>query len=613
MKTLKKLQSIILAAAMCFSCMAVLAATSVTSEEAPANDKSYVIWEARPDLNSSDQAYRAETYQSTLKENTAVAVLDNNIDNSEKYYRITLTDDKYNLGWQEGGAIVKSNVNYDYNYKDVGWLSSSGFINAILPYVTFKADVRVMLPDGGTPTVNIGFYTSDTPERNDYLKLKCDASIDVWKEVEFKYTGKDPVAHNLAGYFYVYASENYNNRRVIVDIKNLRMEVKASQKQDLNNAVKNVWNTDTFNKGRWDWHSQFSAESDFFDSIIKFDSEAQNKPVEKSYVIWEANPELVRDINKGALSADGKNIELLAGGGLAASRAELKSEGNCYYYSLFALQNGNWAKNGIFLKTDFVRPDGKDAVGENFEELAYALGWVRFGEYIDLIAPYLTLKCDIRCTSEGSKSGPLKIGIAKDGNTDNVIEYINLSSENIVYSNTGNWVSIKGDYKNGAINNVYGERLTFYVNAGGYDFDIKNLRLEIKEKDRLTVNNLVKDLKDPWVQNPGDERTTPITDAGHDAWKQGWTYDSNGNVDFFAKMITFDSKLSKSGLNVLRGDLNKDGKRDICDLVALKYYAASLSTQAPLPYKNINIVDCNRDGKVDNSDLLSLRKALFEK
>lgn len=31
MKTLKKLQSIILAAAMCFSCMAVLAATSVTS------------------------------------------------------------------------------------------------------------------------------------------------------------------------------------------------------------------------------------------------------------------------------------------------------------------------------------------------------------------------------------------------------------------------------------------------------------------------------------------------------------------------------------------------------------------------------------------------------
>ena len=78
-------------------------------------------------------------------------------------------------------------------------------------------------------------------------------------------------------------------------------------------------------------------------------------------------------------------------------------------------------------------------------------------------------------------------------------------------------------------------------------------------------------------------------------------------------MITFDSKLSKSGLNVLRGDLNKDGKRDICDLVALNNYVASLSTEAPLPYKNINIVDCDRDGKVDNSDLSPLRKALLEK
>lgn len=611
MKTLKRLQSIILAAVMCFSCMAVLAATSVTAEEAPANDKSYVIWEARPDLNSSDQAYRAESQQSTAPNNTAVAVWDNNIDNSEKYYRITLTDDKHGLGWQAGGAIVKSNVNYDYNDKNLGWLSSSGFISAILPYVTFKADVRVMLPDGGKPTVNIGFYTIYSPGKTDYLKLKCDAPIDAWKEVEFKYTAQDAVENNLGGYFYVYAQDNYSDRRVIVDIKNLRMEVKASQKQDLNNAVKKVW--DTCNKGRWDWYVQFTRESDFFASIIKFDSEAQNKPVEKSYVIWEANPELVRDIKTGAKSKDGKNIELLAGGGLGASRAELKSEGNCYYYSLFALENGNWAKNGIFLKTDFVRPDGKEAVGENFEELAYALGWVRFGEYIDLIAPYLTLKCDIRCTSVGSKDGPLKIGIAKDGDTDNVIEYINLSSENIVYSNIGKWVSIRGDFKSGAINNPYGERLTFYVNAKGYDFDIKNLRLEIKEKDRLTVNNLVKDLKDPWVPNQGDERTTPITDAGHDAWTQGWTYDSNGNVDFFAKMITFDSKLSKSGLNVLRGDLNKDGKRDICDLVALNNYAASLLTETPLPYKNINIVDCDRDGKVDNSDLSLLRKALLEK
>lgn len=611
MKTLKRLQSIILAAVMCFSCMAVLAATSVTAEEAPANDKSYVIWEARPDLNSSDQAYRAESGQSTAPNNTAVAVWDNNIDNSEKYYRITLTDNKSGLGWQEGGAIVKSNVNYDYNDKNLGWLSSSGFISAILPYVTFKADVRVMLPDGGKPTVNIGFYTIYSPEKTDYLKLKCDAPIDAWKEVEFKYTAQDAVENNLGGYFYVYAQDNYSDRRVIVDIKNLRMEVKASQKQDLNNAVKNVWGT--CDKGRWDWHIQFTEESDFFASIIKFDSEAQNKPVEKSYVIWEANPELVRDINTGAKSGDGKIIELLAGGGLGASRAELKSEGNCYYYSLFALENSNYAKNGIFLKTDFVRPDGKDTVGENFEELAYALGWVRFGEYIDLIAPYLTLKCDIRCTSEGGKDGPLKIGIAKDGNTDNVIEYINLSSKNIVYSNTGNWVSIEGDYKSGAIKNVYGERLTFYVNAWGYDFDIKNLRLEIKEKDRLTVNNLVKDLKDPWARNSAGERTTPITDVGHDAWIQGWTRDSNGNVDFFAKMITFDSKLSKSSLNVLRGDLNKDGKRDICDLVALNNYVASLSTEAPLPYKNINIVDCDRDGKVDNSDLSPLRKALLEK
>lgn len=238
MKTLKKLQSIILAAVMCFSCMAVLAATSVTAEEAPANDKSYVIWEARPDLNSSDQAYRAESYQSTAPNNTAVAVWDNNIDNSEKYYRITLTDDKHGLGWQEGGAIVKSNVNYDYNDKNLGWLSSSGFISAILPYVTFKADVRVMLPDGGKPTVNIGFYTIYSPEKTDYLKLKCDAPIDAWKEVEFKYTAQDAVENNLGGYFYVYAQDNYSDRRVIVDIKNLRMEVKASQKQDLNNAVK---------------------------------------------------------------------------------------------------------------------------------------------------------------------------------------------------------------------------------------------------------------------------------------------------------------------------------------------------------------------------------------
>lgn len=248
----------------------------------------YVLWEARPD--PSKEAAVADRTEPKNK----VEVKN---DSKGFYYEVTLTDNVGGLGWSQHGAVIKSNVGASLNQSVLGWLTSKDYLNAILPYVTFKAEIKRGDSTGKNPNINLGFYTWDSMNRDKPLKKLTESAYNgEWQEYEFEYDGlPNNLDVNNDGLFSLYAySDNDADKPtetepVVLGIRNFRMQIKEEYRGEFNKLFNSTFNFENIdsNNGWWNWKHQFEGDSvikdadgdvDFFAYMARFDAESEYSP-----------------------------------------------------------------------------------------------------------------------------------------------------------------------------------------------------------------------------------------------------------------------------------------------------------------------------------------------
>lgn len=158
--------------------MSVLFPSAQTAENVP-DQTAFVIWEANP--KNIDCGFAEEdsplagdmpydggdgtthylclnrksmwTKDSDRKPNSAAALSDADGD----YYRVTIGE---NGGY---GAALCSSVN-SYTKDFTGWISDKEILNALLPYVTVKCDLRRVDESGKQPGFEIGMLPLWSPD-----------------------------------------------------------------------------------------------------------------------------------------------------------------------------------------------------------------------------------------------------------------------------------------------------------------------------------------------------------------------------------------------------------------------------------------------------------------
>ena len=603
---MKKLISVLLSitlAVLCFSSLAVSADPTKTAQD----NRSYVIWEANP-LNLSNKSLFErggminDVKWGISQDSNNSAQIKSDINGA--YYEVTLGQ---NGGY---GAVFASSIianTYDFT----GWLADKDFVNTILPYLTVKCDLRRV--DGGV--VNPGFDIGLIPlwsketniafaKANGVENPKVNASRGEWISCEGKRHGEDKSFgdHLADGLFYVSAWGEGDdtvlpNTPVVIDIRNLRIEVKESDRLAFNKALKALndagytlngapnWNAISFDKDAND-------NTDYFGAVIKYNDIAEYT-TEKKLVIFEADPTRVSNENgasaKPEWANDAENCYWTFGYNTrGVGTVAYGADKQCYNSHITKSYSGN----GALLKT---------GVTSGYYVNGSKMGWMANNKLLAALAPYMEVKYDV-CTTVDSDVSIIPLPEDTENGTEPYKEYAVFDAQRVTAKK---WVTMsrKGMAKNFTADYgpnwskgdilVIADNDSAYGQGAGNDVKIRNFRIELSVWDKEEINAAL-------AQVNGIDSIGSFTDG------EALGTDANGNRDYFSLLTRFDAA-SVNSVNAAKGDVNLDTNVNILDLVSLKKYSANGNNHI-----NFKAANCNGDAVFgDSADLVALKQLLL--
>lgn len=598
---MKKIISVLLSitlAVLCFSSLAVSADPTKTAQDG----RSYVIWEANP-LNLSDPSLSefGGMLQKNIEQNSknhAQIKSDINV----AYYEITLGQ---NGGF---GAVFASSVKRDTR-DFTGWLADQAFVNTILPYLTVKCDLRRVDSGVVNPGFDIGLiplWSTNTNiafvKANGVENPQVNASRSKWISCEgSRHSADETFGDHLAdGLFYVSAWVEGDDAvlagtPVVIDVRNLRIEVKESDRLAFNKALKVARYTPN---GSWGWNHDISfgsdekSNTDYFGAVIKYNDIAEYT-TEKKLVIFEADPTRVSNENGASAKPEWALDEThhqwtfgykTSGVGTVAYGAD----GQCYN----SLITKSYSGNGALLKT---------GVNSGYTVNGSKMGWMANNKLLAALAPYMEVKYDV-CTTVDSYVSIIPLPEDTANDTDPYKDYAVFYAQEVT---AGNWVTMsrKGMSKNFTAdygpNWSKGDILVIADNDSAYgqgvknDVKIRNFRIELSVWDKEEINAAL-------AQVNGIDSIGSFTDG------EALGTNANGNRDYFSLLTRFDAA-SVNSVNAAKGDVNLDTNVNILDLVSLKKYSANGNNHI-----NFKAANCNGDAVFgDSADLDALKQLLL--
>lgn len=589
---MKKLISVLLSitlAVLCFSSLVLSADTAETAQDG----RSYVIWEANPlNLSNPSLSKFGGMLQENIEQNSKNrAQIKSDINGA--YYEVTLGQ---NGGY---GAVFASSIianTYDFT----GWLADWDFVNTILPYLTVKCDLRRVDGGVGNPGLDIGLIPLWSTSTNiAFVKANGDENSQVnasrgeWISCEGTRHGADKTfgGHLSDGLFYVSAWGEGDDAvladtPVVIDVRNLRIEVKESDRLAFNKAL-----TRYTPNGSWGWNHDISfgsdekSNTDYFGAVIKYNDIAEYT-TEKKLVIFEADPTRVSNENGTSAKPEWALDEThhqwtfgykTSGVGTVAYGAD----GQCYNSHITHSYSGN----GALLKT---------GVNSGYTVNGSKMGWMANNKLLAVLAPYMEVKYDV-CTTVDSYVSIIPLPEDTENGTDPYKEYAVFDAQSVT---AGNWVTMsrKGMAKNFTANYgpnwskgdilVIADNDSVYESGAENDVKIRNFRIELSVWDKEEINAAL-------AQVDGIDSISSFTDA-------------NGNNDYFSLLTSFDAA-SVNSVNAVAGDVNLDTNVNIIDLVSLKKYSANGNNHI-----NFKAANCNGDAVFgDSADLVALKQLLL--
>lgn len=598
---MKKIISVLLSltlTVLCFSSLAVSADPTKTAQDG----RSYVIWEANP-LNLSDPSLSefGGMLQKNIEQNSKNhAQIKSDINGA--YYEITLGQ---NGGF---GAVFASSVKRDTR-DFTGWLADQAFVNTILPYLTVKCDLRRVDSGVVNPGFDIGLiplWSTNTNiafvKANGVENPQVNASRGKWISCEgSRHSADETFGDHLAdGLFYVSAWVEGDDAvlagtPVVIDVRNLRIEVKESDRLAFNKALKVARYTPN---GSWGWNHDISfgsdekSNTDYFGAVIKYNDIAEYT-TEKKLVIFEADPTRVSNENGASAKPEWALDEThhqwtfgykTSGVGTVAYGAD----GQCYN----SLITKSYSGNGALLKT---------GVNSGYTVNGSKMGWMANNKLLAALAPYMEVKYDV-CTTVDSYVSIIPLPEDTANDTDPYKDYAVFYAQEVT---AGNWVTMsrKGMSKNFTAdygpNWSKGDILVIADNDSAYgqgvknDVKIRNFRIELSVWDKEEINAAL-------AQVNGIDSIGSFTDG------EALGTDANGNRDYFSLLTRFDAA-SVNSVNAAKGDVNLDTNVNILDLVSLKKYSANGNNHI-----NFKAANCNGDAVFgDSADLDALKQLLL--
>lgn len=598
---MKKIISVLLSitlAVLCFSSLAVSADPTKTAQDG----RSYVIWEANP-LNLSDPSLSefGGMLQKNIEQNSKNhAQIKSDINGA--YYEVTLGQ---NGGF---GAVFASSVKRDTR-DFTGWLADQAFVNTILPYLTVKCDLRRVDSGVVNPGFDIGLiplWSTNTNiafvKANGVENPQVNASRGKWISCEgSRHSADETFGDHLAdGLFYVSAWVEGDDAvlagtPVVIDVRNLRIEVKESDRLAFNKALKVARYTPN---GSWGWNHDISfgsdekSNTDYFGAVIKYNDIAEYT-TEKKLVIFEADPTRVSNENGASAKPEWALDEThhqwtfgykTSGVGTVAYGAD----GQCYN----SLITKSYSGNGALLKT---------GVNSGYTVNGSKMGWMANNKLLAALAPYMEVKYDV-CTTVDSYVSIIPLPEDTANDTDPYKDYAVFYAQEVT---AGNWVTMsrKGMSKNFTAdygpNWSKGDILVIADNDSAYgqgvknDVKIRNFRIELSVWDKEEINAAL-------AQVNGIDSIGSFTDG------EALGTNANGNRDYFSLLTRFDAA-SVNSVNAAKGDVNLDTNVNILDLVSLKKYSANGNNHI-----NFKAANCNGDAVFgDSADLDALKQLLL--
>ena len=591
---MKKLISVLLSitlAVLCFSSLVLSADTAETAQDG----RSYVIWEANPlNLSNPSLSEFGGMLQENIEQNSNNrAQIKSDINGA--YYEITLGQ---NGGY--GAALASSIISWKYAF--TGWIADQAFVNTILPYLTVKCDLRRVDSGVGNPGFDIGLIPLWSTSTNiAFVKANGDENSQVnasrgeWISCEGTRHGADKTfgGHLSDGLFYVSAwgegdDAVLDDARLVIDVRNLRIEVKESDRLAFNKALNDAGYTPN---GSWGWNYDISfgsdekSNTDYFGAVIKYNDIAEYT-TEKKLVIFEADPTRVSNENgasakpEWACDSTGHSWTFglnTSGVGTVAYGADKQ----CYNSHITKSYSGN----GALLKT---------GVTSGYYVNGSKMGWMANNQLLAALAPYMEVKYDV-CTTVDSYVSIIPLPEDTENGTNPYKEYAVFDAQSVT---AGNWVTMsrKGMAKNFTANYgpnwskgdilVIADNDSAYGSGAENDVKIRNFRIELSVWDKEEINAAL-------AQVDGIDSISSFTDA-------------NGNNDYFSLLTSFDAA-SVNSVNAVAGDVNLDTNVNIIDLVSLKKYSANGNNHI-----NFKAANCNGDAVFgDSADLVALKQLLL--
>lgn len=606
---MKKLISVLLSitlAVLCFSSLAVSADPTKIAQD----NRSYVIWEANP-LNLSNKSLFErggminDVEWGISQDSNNSAQIKSDINGA--YYEVTLGQ---NGGY---GAVFASSI-IGNTYDFTGWLADQAFVNTIMPYLTVKCDLRRVDSGVVKPGFDIGLiplWSNQTNiafvKANSEENSQVNASRGEWISCEGSRHGADKIfgGHLADGLFYVSAWGEGDDAvladtPVVIDVRNLRIEVKESDRLAFNKALNDAGYTRNGSSG-WNnisFGQDEESNTDYFGAVIKYNDIAEYT-TEKKRVIYDANPINVSATDgasaKPSWACDSTDHSWTFGYKTNALGV-VKYDEDIPYYELKI--TSEWSSGGAVIENGFTSNK------ENF-------GWLTSRSVLTALKDYLEVSYDVFISASDGKDTTLYVNP--------ICEWDDKSPEDIRDSfrdrldeftvSANQWITRTAEVSSfwtGADAPHWGcGDLLFNIAHDGVSetnpvtVKIRNFRITLKENDKAVINQALSAI------DGIDNIKWFTTDWEGNANLNNPT-DGNGRTDYFALLCNYDS-VSNYSTSFTAGDLNSDGSTDILDLVRFKKYAADSTVGV-----NYAARDCDGNNLYSSaSDLAALRKILL--
>ena len=508
----------------------------------------YKIWEANPD-NLSQEA--GESVKASLTSGAPYFpkydVIKMTDDGS--YYRSNMTvtgsgGDGYNTVLQSG----ISNTRRGY-----GWLEDVTVLKTIKPYMTVSFEYRVNAVSGTVPS-NGMLYINTSHAYTGKAVLLGSASManaTAWTSEKIKLTGNDFVTW-YSGFlnFSIYSYGGMFNGSYNIDLRNFKITLNSSDKLAINAALNEAG------------------------SLWKFEDIVQSDPQYNSHnVIWYASPERMGAKHREDVTGSVNTLYLPP-----KYKTYIETERNAKFYrtEMTVTGKGGDQYNAVF-KT------GLDSTSEGF-------GWMSNKNFLNAISPYMYVTFEYRLT--GTEAIPNDAYIYYGAAS----KYGKVSKMGYVKGGSENWKKHTLTVVSETFTKVWSEgyfTFNIYSDSGGFSgtqiIDIRNLRIEFRDCDRLTIN----------------ESTNKVSGVSSIAnFSKGMTRDRDetGTYSYYDMLI---KRLPKT-----RFDANDDDIFNLLDLVRMKKIASG-KAWAPTVIKQR--LDINGDVKVSSLELVEAKKEILNK